>query len=139
MAAHVLDNAYISLNAVDLSDYIVSISVRANHEEIDMTAMGDDAMTRIAGLDDWEIEVTYHQDFAASKVDATVYGVWNGKVGVVVIVKAENAAVGPTNPTWTGTGQIFDYEPISGSIGQAHDVTVVIKASAGTALVRATS
>lgn len=139
MAKHALTNAYLSLNTVDLSDHIRSMTVRSRKEEIDITCMGDDAMARIAGLDDWEIEFTFTQDYAASKVDATVYGVWYGATGVAVVVKAVNTTTAATNPKWSGTGMIFDYEPISGAVNQGHEVTVVIKASAGSVLTRATS
>ena len=73
MAQEVLTDAFISVNAVDLSDHVDTVTINYSAELVDATVMGDDGMRRLGGLKDWSVVVTFNQDFAASKVDATLF------------------------------------------------------------------
>lgn len=135
MATFVLSDASVVVNSVDLSDHVQQVAIDTGVESHDDTAMGDDTRSAAGGLLTWGIEVTFLQDFASDKVDATL----NGLVGstTVVVVKPTSGAVSSTNPSWTGTALLTSYGPISGSVGD-QAVAAASFASAGT-LARATS
>ena len=134
MATQVFTDAFMSLGGVDLSDHIQSISMSYSAEEIDETAMADVSRTRKGGLKDWSFTVTWVQDFAASKVDATIWPL----VGTTfaVVFRPDSAAVAVTNPEWTGTGYLPEYS-FGGSVGDLLTADTTINASSD--LARATS
>jgi hypothetical protein len=138
MASFVLTDASVVINSVDLSDHVRSVTINASAEEVDDTNMGDTARVRLPGLLDWSIDIEMAQDFAASEVDATLWPLFSNKTTFTVVVKPTSAAVGATNPTYTGTGALFEYHPLDGAVGDLCTTPVTIL-SAGSALVRATS
>lgn len=133
MATFVLTDATITVNAVDLSDHLVSVTVDLGRETQDDTAMGHTARSNSAGLKTPSMTATFLQDFAASEVDATLEGLEDAGTEHDVVVKATSSAVGATNPTYTLTGIITDYNPINGSVGdqQTCDVTWANRGSTG--------
>lgn len=135
MATLVLDNAYLTVNSVDLSDHVVSVTLTTSADELDETAMGDSYRNRKGGLKDWSIQVTFHQDFAASKVDATLWPLLGSTT--TVVVKAVNGAASATNPQYSGSVLVNDYSPLANSVGELATVSLTWP-GAGT-LARATS
>ena len=135
MAKFVLTDASLVLNSVDLSDHVQSITVNYEAELQDDTVMGDDTRSNIGGLKNWSIDVQFTQNYAASKVDATLFSIVGSTVAVVV--KPTSSAVGSTNPSYSGNCVVGSYSPIGNSVGDLA-VAPVTLASAGT-LTRATS
>lgn len=139
MATFVLRDATVVVNAIDLSDHVQSVTVETSMETQDSTAMGNQARSFNGGLFADAISVTFHQDFAASEVDVTLYTLYRARTSHTVVVKATSDAVGTTNPTYTLTGLIEDITPIAGSVGDEAmcDVSWVNTAAVG--MVRATA
>lgn len=137
MAVHVLLDASLVVNSVDLSDHVQSITVTQNADDVDVTAMGAVAHAHLPGLRNDEITVTFLQDFASGKVDATLSPLVGSATGVAVVVKPTSAAVGSTNPTYTVTATLFDYQPLQGSVGAADTITATFRPAAGGKIVRA--
>jgi hypothetical protein len=135
MATHVLTDAVLTINAVDLSDWCKSATIEFEAEAIDETAMGDTTRTNIGGLKSWSLSADLMQDYASSAVDQTLWSL----VGTVVAVKlkATSAGNGATNPEYNGNALIQSYQPVGGSVGELH-MTRLVAVSAG-ALSRATS
>ena len=135
MAEFVFTDASVVVNAVDLSDHVRQVTLNYSAELQDDTAMGDDTRSRIGGLKDWSMEVEFNQDFAASEVDVTLFGL----VGTTftVTLKPTSGAVSATNPSYSGTGILESYPPMGGSVGDIATTSITIQA-AGT-LTRATS
>lgn len=136
MAKYVFNDAFVSINGVDLSDHVKSVTLNYSAELQETTAMGDTTRNRIGGLKDWSIEVEMYQNFAAASVDATLFGL----VGTTfsVIVRADKSdAVSATNPNYTGTGILESYPPIGGGVGEVAMTSVTIQAAG--ALTRATA
>lgn len=131
----VLKNAHVSIDAVDLSDHVREIRLPRGVEALDDTVMGDDTRSEGPGLLTWGGTITFTQDYAAGSVDATL----NAAVGTVVAVifRPDAAAVGVTNPEWTGNALVKSYDPISGAVGDHLECTVELGAAGDIA--RATS
>lgn len=136
MAEIVLKDAFVSINAVDLSDHVSSVTISYSAEMLDNTAMGDDTRTRLGGLKDWNISIDLFNDYAASNVDATLFPLV-GSTFTVIVRPDNTAGVGATNPNYTGTGILESYPPIQGGVGELGTASVTIQ-SAGD-LSRATS
>jgi hypothetical protein len=139
----VIKGPYISINGVDLSDWVKSIELPIEVAEVDATtgtaaaSAANAAMGRLAGLKDWSFSPTFAQDFAANAVDATLYPLIGTEFAVEI--RPTNAAASATNPKFTGNGMLFGYEPINGAIGAHAETKPTIKCSDGAALARATS
>ena len=135
MAEVVFTNAFVSLNAVDLSDHVRQVTLSYNAEPADITAMSDTTRQRIGGLKDWSISIEFNQDYAASEVDATLFAL----VGTTfaIEIRPDAGAVAATNPKFTGTALLESYQPVGGSIGEVHVSPVQL--SAASSLTRATS
>ena len=117
MAEHgVLKNAYVKINTVDLSDKVREIhcpqSIAANPD----TVMGDDTESHAPGLANWTVTLVFNQDFSSAKVDVTIAAAIAAGTFDIEI-RADTGAVSATNPKWTGSGMITEYDAVGGAIG----------------------
>lgn len=116
MGSLAFTDAVVTVNSVDLSDWCTSVELPIEYEELEDTAMGDTAKSRIAGLQDSNIKISWNQDFAASAVDATL---WAARGTVVAVkVKPTSSATGATNPEYVGSYLISKYSPFGSKIGE---------------------
>ncbi len=138
MAVHVFSNPYFSLNAVDLSAYVRQIAINLKKDQVENTAASSSAVkTYLIGLEDDDIQVTLNQDYAADKVDATLWAAWNGGTAVTAIIKPVNTSTATTNPKYTISVLVPEYSPVNGQIGANHETQITLKATGAAA--RATS
>jgi len=136
MATFVYTDASVTVNTVDLSDHVKSCTLNYEAEMLDDTVMGDTTRSNIAGLLNWSLDVEFLQDFAAAKVDATLFALI-GSAAFTVIVKPTSGSVSATNPSFTGSAVLESYPPMSGAVGDLETASATFR-SAGT-LARATS
>lgn len=122
MAIMTLTNAYVTVNSVNLSDHVRRVVLDYDADEVDSTAMGDTFHERLASLRDWSVSIEFQQDFAASSVDATLFPLVGSTT--TVEVRPINAARSATNPGYSGTVLVNDYQPISGAVGDLATVSV---------------
>jgi hypothetical protein len=138
MAKLVLRDCVITVNSVDFSDHISSVTINLSKDEIDTTNFGGSGRERVAGLKDDSIEVNFQQDFAAAEVDATLYPLWNNETEFTVTVKPTAAATSATNPIYSATCILLEYQPLSGDVGSLSETSVTFPAQR-TGITRATS
>ena len=125
MAAFVLKDAFASINGVDLSDHIRSMTLEHSADLQETTAMGEDFRTRLGGLKDWSLTIEFNQDFAAGSVDATLFGIVGSSVPV--ILRPDAAAQSATNPQWSGNAILETYTPIGNAVGEAAVAPVTLQ------------
>jgi hypothetical protein len=122
MAALVLTNAYVTINSVNLSDHIASITINTADDVIDTTAFGNTARTRVAGLTDNSITLEFHQDYATSNVEATIYPLVGSTTAVVV--KPNGSSTSATNPSYSFTALVSEWQPLNGAVGELATASV---------------
>ena len=135
MAKFVLNNASVTLNSVDLSDHVSSVTLDITADEIVTTAMGDTFQSRTGGLKDGSLRIEFHQDFAASEVDATLFPLLG--TTTAFIVKADAGSTSSTNPAYSGSVLVNQHLPLSNAVGELATMSVAFPTS-GT-ISRATS
>jgi hypothetical protein len=135
MPSFIYRNAFLSINGVDLSPYVRSLSLPYNAELQDDTGMGDVTRRNKPGLLTWSVDIEFKQDFSAGAVDATMFPLV-GADAFPVIIKPKNEAVSATNPQFSGSGVVESYQPLGGSTGDLATAPATIQC-AGT-LSRAT-
>ena len=115
MSKFVLVNPVITVNSVDLSDHIASISLNTTRVEVPTTAFGNTAVTRIAGLGDNSITLSFHENFAASEVHQTVYPLIGSTTSVTV--KPVATTTSSTNPVFSMTVLVTEWPVLNGAVG----------------------
>lgn len=117
MAHFVATNAYLSVNSVDLSDHVESLSWPIDTDAVEDTSMGDSARTYLVGLSNSQLTVNFRGDFAASDVYATLSGVFSGGAAVAIAVRAVNTTISATNPEAQANAILTSWDPFALSIG----------------------
>jgi hypothetical protein len=123
MARIVLTNALVTVNAVDLSDYVASITLNSSIDVVETTAFSSTAArTRIGGLADNSISLEFHQDYASGEVEATIFPL----IGTVttVTVKPINATTSASNPLYTVSALVSEWTPLNGAVGELATASV---------------
>ncbi len=130
MVEFVLDDAEIVINSIDLSAFVLSATLTINRDLPEDTTMGDFTTSRLAGVRDWSLEVTFKQDFDSGSVDGTLWGVYNGDAAVIVSMMADKTAgVGGTKPKDSGSAHLETYPVIGGAHGDLAQVSVTFQAA----------
>lgn len=136
MAKMVLLAQYLSINGTALSAYTKKAELSVEVEDKDVTTYASAGWKEIlGGLKSAELAVEFLQDFAASQLDAIMWPL----LGTVVAfeVRADQAAVGTSNPKYTGNILIKGWNPIEGSVGD--EATVGVSFPTSGAVTRATA
>jgi len=123
MAKLVLTDASVTINSVDLSDHVQSVTLNYNADQVEITSMGDTAHLFTGGLDNVTCDVTLFQDLAASEVEATVYDLVGTQT--TVLIKATSGAVAADNPSYTlANTYVSSHTPVAGTVGDAAMTTL---------------
>lgn len=129
MAVQVLTNASITVGSTDLSSYANSVSLHYEVDQVEATAFGGNH-SFIGGLQNNSCEITFNQDYAATKVEATVFPLVGTQVSSIVIFPV-NAAVSATNPRYTlSNAYLAAHTPVAGKVGEL--VTTTLTFTGGT-------
>lgn len=139
MAKTILRNASVTVNSVDLSNHVRSVTIQESWDVVDVTAMGDTAKTNLLGIADAQVTVEFYQDFAATSVDATLSTLAGSNTPFSVVVKPDTAAVSATNPSYTMQAVLPQYTPVAGQVGNASTMSVTFRNASQTGIVRATT
>lgn len=100
MATFAFLNAKVVINTVDLSDHIRAVTLNFQGAALNSEAMGDTWEEKTMGLKSGTVQLELLNDYAASQVDATLWGAFNTGTAVAVTVKPVNAATSATNPEY---------------------------------------
>ena len=126
MAALVLTNASVVINGINLSEFITSIGISTSEDVVDTTGMGSaGARTRVSGLADNSVTIEFNQDFAAGGPEISINAVGASLVGTVttIVVKPTSAAVGVTNPSYSFSAVVAEWQPLSGAVGELSSIS----------------
>lgn len=105
----------ISIGGTDFSSSIAALTLDISVEEQDVTSFGDTSRKRLGGLKDGSVSIDFHQDFAASGVDETIFNALG--TSVAIVVKPTSAAVGATNPSFSFSCLVVSTTPLASSVG----------------------
>lgn len=131
MAVQVFLNPQIVINSVDLTNRITKVTLEETFTDVDTTAFGATAKTRVAGLGDHKFSCDFQQDFALAEVEATIYPLVGTTTSITV--KALNATTTSTNPAYTFTVLVDDWKPLDGKVGDLLTSSVSWPVSGGVA------
>jgi hypothetical protein len=115
MAVFLNNGVVVTVNAVDLSAYVSSVTLNRQFDELEVTAMGDSGHKFVKGLEASSVTIDFYNDTAASKVLATLQATWGAST--TVTLKQTSAATSATNPLYTMSCLINGTTDINGAVG----------------------
>jgi hypothetical protein len=118
MARLVLTNATVTINSVNLSDHVTSVTLTTNDDVVETTAFGSTARTRIGGLGDNSVAIEFQQDYAAASVEPTIYPLLGTTTTMVV------TPGGAGTPSYTFTVLVSEWTPLNGAVGELATASV---------------
>ena len=122
MARIVLTNAYVLFGSTDLSDHISSVSLSSTFDIVETTAFGQTAKTRVAGLADNSVTLEFHQDYATSSVEQTIYPTLG--TAVTIAIKPVNGTTTVVNPQYSFSTVVSEWTPLNGAVGELATASV---------------
>ncbi len=115
MAIYLANGAVVTLNSVDLSDHVTSVTINRSFDELEVTAMGDSAHKFVKGLEASTITIDFLNDTAAGEVNATLQAAWGTTVPLTI--KQTSAVVSSTNPEFQTTVLVNNTQDVNGAVG----------------------
>lgn len=113
----VATSTVVKIGGVDLSQYVASVNLTTNVNEVTTTNFGSSGNTeRVGGLKDSSLQISFMQDFAAGAVEATIYPLIGSTAAFVVNPSA--TAASSTAPNYTGTVLVTSWSPVAGAVGE---------------------
>ena len=117
MAVYLSNGVVLTVNAVDLSTLVSSVTINRSVDELEITSMGDAGHRFTAGLEASSITIDFFNDSDTAKTlqtlnSSTVFG-----KNVTVTAKQSSAATSATNPLYTMTCLVNNTTPINGAVG----------------------
>jgi hypothetical protein len=126
MAKLVLKDANIVFNGTDISGNVASVTLSTTAAEVATTAFGSSAITRVSGLIDNSVTFSVHNDYYA--IDGIFFPLV-GSTAVTCVIKPNGTGVAsPTNPSYTFSVLVTEWQPVNGAVGDlaTADVTFPI-------------
>lgn len=115
MAAFAFTDARVEIGAVDWSDWVTSVTLNVEAEDLEKTAMGSTYRSRIGGLKDGSVDIEFNNDFVEDGLDEVLWGLF-GTVATVKI-RPTSASIGADNPEYSGSVLVTEVNPLDGGVG----------------------
>ena len=122
MARLVLTNCSVLFGSTDLSDHISSVSLSSTYDIVETTAFGQTSKTRVAGLADNSVTLEFHQDYATSSVEQTIYPTLG--TAVTIAIKPVNGTTTAVNPQFSFSAVVSEWTPLNGAVGELATASV---------------
>lgn len=122
MAVFFAQDFKVTIGTANLSSFVTSVSLEMMADEVETTAFGSAARTRIGGLKDGNVSIDFNQDFAAAGVEATLYPLL-GTIATVTLVPT-SGSVTATNPQYAVPCLVTQNIPVNGQIGDLVTLSV---------------
>jgi len=118
---------------VDFTDHVTSFSLSQMSDQLEVTAMGDNAHKFVTGLSADTITVTLLNDTAAGSILATLQAAYGTTVAFKAI-QDYTAAISATNVLYSGTILVDNFTPINGAVADEATIDVTFTCNSKTAI-----
>ena len=115
MAVYLSNGVVLTVNAVDLSTLVSSVTINRSFDELEVTAMGDSGHKFVKGLEASSITIDFFNDEASAKTLQTLNSTWG--TSTTVTVKQTSATTSASNPLYTMSCLVNNTTPINGAVG----------------------
>ena len=115
MAVYLANTGVLTVNAVDLSALVSSVTINRAFDELEVTALGDSGHKFVKGLEASSITIDFFNDADTAKTLATLNSTWG--TNTTVTFKQSSGATAPSNPLYTMTCLVNNTTPANGAVG----------------------
>lgn len=116
MAVFVMTDASVTVNTVDLSTYVTSVSFTYEKDAIETTAMGSNGHVFTGGLQNLSVTLEVNNDLAAAKTLETLWSATGSGTNTLVL---KNLSTGTPNPVFTiSNAYLAASTPVNGAVGE---------------------
>jgi hypothetical protein len=105
----------VTLNSVDVSDQVTSVTINQAFDELETTTMGATSHTFVAGLESSTITLDFLNSYAAAEVATTLQSAYGTTVPLTI--KPTSAVISATNPEYQTTILVNNLTPVNGAVG----------------------
>lgn len=123
MAVFAATDFAITLGTTNVSANLVQAELALESEELDTTAFGATWRTRIGGLKNGSLTLQFNQDFGVGSIDSLLGTAALGSL-IAFNITPTSSAVSATNPKYSGSALVVQYNPISSSVGDLASFSV---------------
>lgn len=127
----------ITLGGTDLSSSLRALTVTEGESTLSAETHGDDWEWFENGMRTGSLVCQFKQDWSSGGVDATISAL--AGTTFAVVVKPASGSVSTSNPSFTMTCMIEEYERMAGEIGEQQFAQLTLALAADTGIVRATA
>jgi hypothetical protein len=114
MSVYLANTGVLTVNSVDLSTLVTSVTINRAFDELEVTALGDQGHRFVKGLEASSISIDFLNDEATAKTLQTLQATWG--TNTVVTFKQQSGAVAATNPLYTMTCLVNNITPVNGAV-----------------------
>jgi len=114
VAVYLNNGAVVTVNGVDLSSLVSSVTINRSFDELEVTSMGDSGHRYVKGLEASSVTIDFFNDSDSAKTLQTLNTTWG--TNVTVTVKQTSAATSAANPLYTMTCLINNTTPVNGAV-----------------------
>lgn len=126
--------------ANDISASVTKVTLDRSYDMHENTHMGQQAKSRIAGLEDWSVTIDVLQSFSTGqasvesqknidKLLSTLVDITSTGKSFMVHLRPENAARSSDNPEYKGLVVLESYAPMDGEVGDLLKMTIPLKSA----------
>lgn len=125
MAIYVSTDATVLINAVNYSTLLKKVSLDYKRDAVETTAMGPGAKAYIGGLFGGTLALDFNNDLVASGLYQSLWAIFTSATAVTSFeVRGTSAAVGASNPKFTGSVCVSELPPLDTSVGDLAGLSV---------------
>jgi hypothetical protein len=111
------NNVGVKINDVDLSDHVSAVNLVRKFDELEISAMGDQAHRFVKGLEASSVQIDFFNDTATSNVLQTLQAAW-GTTVTLKLLQVKGTAVSATNPLYTMSILVNNTTDINGNVSE---------------------
>lgn len=116
MAVFAFTDASVTINTINLSTFVTSVTVNYEKDSVETTAMGATGHVMTGGLQNLSVTVEFNNDQAAASVLETLWSATGSGANTLVI---KNLSTGTPNPTFTISNAFLAAStPVNGAVGE---------------------
>lgn len=115
MAVYLANTGVLTVNAVDLSTLVSSVTINRSFDELEVTSLGDSGHRMVKGLEASSITIDFFNDAESAKTLQTLNSTWG--TNTTVTYKQFAGATAATNPLYTMTCLVNNITPVNGAVG----------------------
>lgn len=130
----ILKDISITIGGTDLSSSLRGLEFDEGAEAQAAEAHGDEWRWFEKGLQNGTVTCQFKQDYTSGGVDDTISGLSDT---FAVVIQPTSGAVGASNPSFTATMMVENYQRFTGTIGDLAICTLQLALAADTGFVRA--